>query len=159
LDWSQGIWQSVRRLQELRKSYVHRFALLDEMFPESRVADDAIAVVRTAIGSIFDHAAVSKPAGIDFDQSHGWAGRSGASDSMTATLITGSTSLDDPTAVRISYVENGVEHLSSVHPQGFAYASEIDRLVHAVRVPISAIRVYEGQTLARELLVHMRGNG
>ncbi|TKB71577.1 MAG: hypothetical protein E8D46_15645 [Nitrospira sp.] len=159
LDWSQGVWQEVRRIQELRKSYVHKFASLADMFPESSVADDVIAVVRAAIGSIFDHASVTRPDWIDFDQSRGWAGRSGISDSATATLISAGTSLDDPTAVRICFVADGAEHLSSVHPQGFSYGSEVDRLVRAVSIPISAVWVYEGKTLARELLVHMRGNG
>jgi hypothetical protein len=159
LNWSQGVWQDVRRLQELRKSYVHRFASLADMFPDSSVADDAITVVRTAIGCIFDHASLSRPAWINFDQSHGWAGRSGVSDSASATLVSAETSFDDPSAVRIFFVANGVEHLSSVHPRGFSYASEVESLVRAVQIPISAVRVYEGPTLARELLVCMRGNG
>lgn len=158
LDWSQGIWQDVRRIQGLRKSCVHKFTSLADMFPESSVADDAIAVVRLAIGGIFDHATVSRPAWIDFDNSHGWAGHSGVSDSATETLITAGVSLDDPTAVRLCFVARGVEHLSSVHPQGFDYANEVDRLVRAVNIPITAVRVYEGKTLVRELLLNMRGN-
>lgn len=55
LDWSQGIWQEVLRIQELRKSYVHRFALLDDMFPEADIADEAVGIVRQAIGSIYRH--------------------------------------------------------------------------------------------------------
>ena len=158
LDWSKGVWQDVRRVQELRKSCVHRFTSLADMFPESSVADDAIAVIRTAIAAIFDHASVSKPAWIDFDRSLGWAGRSGLSDRSSATLTTGGASPDDPTAIRICFVAEGVEHLSSVHPQGFDYVSEVERLVLAVNIPISAVRVYIGQSLARELLVQMRGN-
>ena len=158
LDWSKGVWQEVRRIQELRKSYVHRFTSLADMFPDSSVADDTIDVVRTAIGTIYDHASVPSPPWIDFDRSLGWAGRSGALDTSSATLTTGGASPHDPTAIRVCFVAAGVEHLSSVHPQGFDYENEVDRLVRAVNVPISAVRVYIGQSLARELLVHMRGN-
>lgn len=128
------------------------------MFPESLVADEALSVVRLAMGSIFDHAAVPQPVWIDFDHAQGWPGRLGLSDSATATLITGGTSPDDPTAVRICFVAGGIEHISSVHPKGFEYANEVDHLVGAVNIPINAIRVYEGQSLIRELLLNMRGN-
>ena len=161
LDWSQGLWQDVRRLQELRKvrkAYAHKFATLDEMFPDGKVADDAIAVVRAAIEGIFVHAGLKTPAWVDFHLARGWDSRSGLSDSSTATLITGGTSLDDPTAVRIFFVVNGVEQLSSVHPQGTDYRNEVDRLVAAVNVPISAVRVYEGNTLVLDKVVNMRGN-
>lgn len=158
LDWSRGVWQNVRRIQELRKSCVHRFVSLAEMFPDSSLADEAVDVIRTAIGAIFDHAAVPRPAWIDFDHALGWAGRSGASDRSSATLITSGASPDDPTAIKICFVAEGVEHLSNIHPQGFDYANEVDRLVRAVNIPISAVRVYSGQSVVRELLISMRGN-
>lgn len=159
LDWSRGIWQDVRRIQELRKSYIHKFAKLADMFSDSDVADDAVMVVRSAIASISAHAGIATPTWLDFDHSHGWAGRSGLQDSATATLITGGASLNDPTAVRIYFVADGVEHLSDVYPKGTDVSAEVDRLVRAVRIPITAVRVYEGNTLARELLVYMRGSG
>ncbi len=158
LEWSQGVWQEVRRIQEIRKAFVHKFASLADMFPESAVADDAIAVVRAAIASIFDHAAVASPDWIEFDHSHGWAGRSGASDVVYATAITGGVSPDDPIAVRICYVADQVERISGIHPPGFDYTSEVERLVRAIRIPITAIRVYVGQTLVSEMLVHVRGS-
>ena len=112
LDWSKGIWQDVRRIQQLRKTCVHRFTSLADMFPDSSIADDSIAVVRTAIGAIFDHASVPRPTWLHFDRSMGWAGLSGVSDTASATLITGGTSLVDPTAIRVCFVAEGVEHLS-----------------------------------------------
>ena len=128
------------------------------MFPDRSVADDAVAVVRAAIASIFDHAAIARPGWIEFDQSHGWAGRSGASDVAHASVIAGGVSPDDRAAIRVCYVADHVEHVSGIYPPGFDYANELDRLIKAVRIPITAIRVYNGQTLVREMLVHMRGN-
>ena len=157
-DWSKGVWQEVRRIQELRKSCVHKFASLAEMFPESVVGDDAIIVVREAIAAICDHASVSRPDWIDFDESLGWSGRNGASDTSTATLTTGGVSPADPAAIKVCFVTDGIEHVSSIHPQDFDYASEVDHLLGAVQVPITAIRVYRGPALERELLVKMRGN-
>ena len=158
LDWSQGVWQDVRRLQEVRKAFVHKFASVADMFPDSVIADDALAVVRAAIASITNHASIACPEWIQFDYSHGWAGRSGVSDVAYATIITGGVSPDDPSSVRICYVAADVEHISGIHPPGFDYASEVERLVKAVRIPITAVRVYSGQTLVHDLLVHMRGN-
>jgi hypothetical protein len=158
LDWSQGVWQRVRQLQDLRKSYVHKFATLAEMFPEADVADRAVSVVREGIKTIYAHAGMQSPGWPDLDHGNGWSGDGGLSDSCTATLITAGTSLNDPTAVRIYLVRNGVEELSSVHPAGTDYAPEVIRLVQAVNVPINAVRVYEGTSLVRELLVSMRGN-
>ena len=158
IDWSQGVWQRVRMLQERRKACVHKFAGLSEMFPGAEVADQAVTVSREGIKAIYIHAGLQAPGWTDFDHNNGWSGQVGISDSCSATLITGSTSIEDPTAVRIYLVRNGVEQLSSVHPQGTDYAPETVRLVQSANVPIGAIRVYEGITLVRELLVNMRGN-
>jgi hypothetical protein len=158
LEWSQGVWQEVRRIQETRKAFVHKFASIADMFPESAVGDDAIAVVRAAIASIFDHAGIASPGWIEFDHSHGWAGHSGASDTAYASVITGGVSPDDPNAVKVCYVANQVEHTSGIYPPGFDYTSEVERLVKAVNIPITAVRVYIGQTLVSEMLVHMRGS-
>lgn len=158
LDWSQGLWQRVRQVQEVRKTFVHRFATLSEMFPESTVADDVIEVVRCAVAAIYDLTGNASPAWIEFDNSHGWAGPKGASDTMHAYVTVGGISSDDPTAIKVCYVADEVEYLSGVYPPGFDYMSEMRRLVNAVNVPITAIRVYSGLTLIREMLVHMRGS-
>lgn len=158
LDWSHGAWQRVRELQERRKAYVHKFASLNEMFPEAAIADQAVIITREGIQAIYAHAGAQAPGWTDFDHACGWSRQMGLSDSCSATLVTGGTSFADPNAVRIYLVRNGVEELSSVHPEGTDYVPEATRLVQAVNVPISAIRVYEGTTLVRELLVNMRGN-
>ena len=158
LDWSQGVWQRVRELQERRKAYMHKLASLSEMFPEAELADQSVIVAREGIKAIYAHVGAEAPAWTDFDHSNGWSGQVGLSDSSSAARTTGGTSINDPTAVRVYLVRNGVEVLSSVHPQGTDCGHEAARLVQSVNVPINAIRVYEGTNLVRELLVHMRGN-
>ncbi len=158
LDWSQGVWQEVRRLQEERKAVVHKFATLAEMFPSCEVADDAIAITREAIGAIYDHAGELRPNWIEFDHSHGWARQSGATATAHACVIVGGVSPDDPSAIKVCYVVDHVEHVSGIYPQGFDYITELDRLVRAVNIPIRAVRAYVGQILVREMLVNMRGS-
>lgn len=158
LDWSQGVWQQVRRLQEVRKTFVHRFRALDELFPDCEVADDAVVVARDGIAAVFAHASKKVPAWINFDASHGWARNTGASDVAHACIIVGGVNPNEPTAIRVCYVVEQIEHVSGIYPKGFDHAAEVERLVKAVNVPISAIRVYEGKALIRELLVEMRGN-
>lgn len=128
------------------------------MFPESAVANEALSVVRKAIAALSAHLGQPAPAWTDFDHSDGWSGRSGPSDSATATLISAGTTLEDPAAVRIYFVRDGIEYLASVHPPGFDHSSEATQLIQAVNVPITAVRVYEGGTLVRQMLVNMRGN-
>jgi hypothetical protein len=158
LDWSTGIWQEVRLLQERRKSYIHKFAKLSDMFPESDDADEAVHIVRSAISAVFAHTGAEAPAWLGFDHAYGWAASSGLSDTCNATLITGGTTLDDPTAIRIKIVTNGEELTSSIHPAGTDYQNEVDHLIRNVRVPINAVRIYEGDILVSEKLIQIRGN-
>ena len=158
LDWSIGVWQRVRRLQELRKSYVHKFAALDQMFPQSAVADDAVVVVRAAIESLCQHVGTPTPTWLAFDEAHGWSGPKGVSDTAYAILTTGNASPKDPGVVKVCFVIDGREHTSSHHPAGTQYADEVARLIANVNVPISAVRVYEGEKLVVDRVVSMRGN-
>ena len=158
LDWSQGLWQDVRRIQDLRKAYVHKFATLSEMFPESEIADGAIAVIRSAVVAIYCHVGKAPPDWTEFDRSHGWAEQRGVLDTMHACVIAGGVSADDPTAIKVCYVIDQVEHVSGIYPSGSDYEAETQRLVEAVNVPISAVRVYTGPALIYERLVHMRGS-
>lgn len=48
LDWSQGVWQRVIKVQEARKSYIHRFISERDLFPEVSLADEAIETIRSA---------------------------------------------------------------------------------------------------------------
>lgn len=158
IDWSQGLWQSVRLLQELRKTYIHRVASLNDMFPQFTEADHAIDVVRAAIAAIFDHVSIARPAWVDLNESHGWDAATGARDTMHSMVTTGGASPEDESAIRIAYVEKGVEHVAGIHPPHFDYEKELQLLAGRVNVPIAAVRAYRGKDLIMECHVHMRGN-
>ena len=157
LDWSTGVWQRVRVLQELRKSYIHRFAVLSDMFPPAEVAEEAIETVREAIDNIYAHAGKAAPNWPGLDEARGWQARSSFG---AAVLTTGQAGvrMDDPNTVRVFIVIDGEEKLTTVLHAGSDPSQEVNHLLQNVRVPISAIRVYENGELKQDLIVNMRGN-
>ena len=157
LDWSTGVWQKVRVLQELRKTYIHRFATLSDMFPLASVADDAVETARKAIEGVFAHVGQSAPTWTGIDEARGWQARSSFG---TAVLTTGHTGvrMDDPLTVRIFMVIDGEEKLTTVLRAGQDPSQEVNQLLPNVQVPISGIRVYENGELKQDLVVNMRGN-
>jgi hypothetical protein len=157
LDWSQGVFQDVRTLQELRKSYVHRFLSLSDMFPAADIANNAINTVRDAIKALCQHANKPLPNWLAIDDSKGWQNRSSY---LLSTLVTGheGVTLDDPNAVRIFTVIDGHETLTTVLPSGVDPGKYIDELLQNIRIPINGVRVYDSGILIRDLFVNMRGN-
>ena len=157
IDWSTGLWQNVRQLQELRKSYAHKFASLSDMFPPELIANEAIETVRMAIEDIFSRAGRNAPAWIGIDNSRGWQARSRLAGSVLTTGHAG-VKLDDPLAVRVYLVIGGEEKLTTVLPAGHDPSQEVSHLLRNVHEPISGIRVYENGDLRQDLVVNMRGN-
>ena len=157
IDWSTGTWQKVRLLQELRKSYVHRFATLNDMFPLAVVAEDAIETVREAIENIFAHVGRAAPTWTSFDKARGWQTRSSFGAAVLTTGHAG-VKMDDPLAVRVFIVIDGVEKLTTVLPAGYDPSQEVDHILQNAISPISGIRVYENGELKQDLIVNMRGN-
>lgn len=157
INWSLGVWQKVRLLQELRKSHIHRFTSLSDMFPPASVADDATETARNAIERIFAHAGKPPPTWIGLDEAHGWQAHSSYRASVLTACHAGAQ-IDDPSAVRVFLVIKGEEKLTAVLPVGSDPSSEVDQLLHNVSVPIDGIRVYENGELKRDLVVSMRGN-
>lgn len=157
IDWSGGVWHRVRDLQERRKTYVHRFLSLSDMFPDASVADEAIRAARDAIADIYARAGVTAPAWVSLDEARGWHGRSNIGHA-TITVGRGGARIDDPTTVKIYLVVDGGERLTTVLPAGSDPTQEVTQLLDSVRVPISAIRVYENGQLKQDLVVNMRGN-
>lgn len=157
LDWSHGIWQDVRALQERRKSYVHRYLSLTDLFPETEVAEQAIAVVRDAIVALCSHTGQPVPPWLRLEEAQGWHGLSTVG---VATITVGyhGAKLEDPNTVRISIVSNGEERPTTVLPLDHNPQEHIEYLLKHVKVPISAIRVYRAGELVQHLVVNMRGN-
>lgn len=157
LDWSQGLWQRVRSLQELRKSFVHRFMVVADLFPEATVADDAISLVRDAIEAIFEQSGKQPPSWTALSESPGWQGapRFGTA---VASVARDGASHDDPNTTRISIVINGQEYETTVLPLDQDPTEQIDHVLTSLRVPISAIRVHRAGVLLYHYAVNMRGN-
>lgn len=158
LDWSRGTWQKVQQLQELRKSYVHRFASLEDMFPDAIVAEDAIETVRDAIKNICGHVNCVAPNWIDFDEASGWPAPSMFGRPSVICGYPG-IAMDDPLAVRVFLRIDGNEQLVRIFPPGYDPAQEIKELLQTLQLPVSGVSVYENGVLIRDLVVNMRGGG
>jgi hypothetical protein len=155
LDWSSGLWQRVIKLQKMRKGYMHRFLFEADLFPSTTRADEAIDIVRNAVVAIYSHVGRPVPAWIQDVDDRGWDhGRGGG---VTATLIHAGVSEEDPKAIKICFVHGGKEKLTEVLPAGTDFAPYVKDLIRRVRVPISAVRVYEGALLVHETETTMRG--
>jgi hypothetical protein len=157
IDWSTGVWQRVRLLQELRKSYVHKFVSLSEMFPLATVAEDAIETARLAIERVFAHVGQSAPTWIGLDEARGWQAPSSFGHAVLVNCSAG-VGIDDPLTVKIFLVIDGEEKLTTVLPAGCDPGQEVSHLLQDARAPISGIRVYENGELKQDLVVNMRGN-
>ena len=155
LKWGVGLWQRVERLQKTRKGYVHRFLSEDNLFPQSIVADMAIEIVRAAVKDIYQHVGSPSPSWILDNYDRGWDnGRRGGAN---LTLIHACTSENDQKAIKIYYVHDGNERLTDVLPSETDYGPYVDDLIQKIRVPITAVSVYEGIMLVHERQTNMRG--
>jgi len=155
LDWGSGLWQKVTEIQETRKGYVHRFLKESDFFPSAEVADNAVDVIRNAVLSIYEHAKRVPPAWIHDDEDRGWdKGRAGSAHS---TLIRAGATLNDPKVIRICYIRKNKEHIDEVLPPGTDPLPYIEDLIKHVTVPISSVRVYEGDKIVLERAITMRG--
>jgi hypothetical protein len=155
LDWGSGLWQQVKALQETRKEYVHRFRSVNNLFPEPKIADQAIEIVRKAVKDIYQRVGSSSPAWIQDDNNKGWDKKPNVTANLT--LIRKGAS-GDPNAIKICYISKDEEHVSEILPSGTDYKPYVDDLIQKIIVPITAVKVYEGQKLVDEIKVEMRGN-
>ncbi len=156
LDWGRGLWQQVSKLQDKRKGYVHRFISESDLFPQATDSGHAINIVRAAVEGIYQHVGSTPPPWIKDDDDRGWDnGRRGGAN---VSLIHAGASEDDPKVIKIYYVQKDHEKLSEVLPSGTDYAPYVDDLIRRIRVPITAVRVYEGPMLVHEKQTIMRGN-
>jgi hypothetical protein len=156
LEWGQGLWQEVQKIQEVRKGYVHRFLDERDLFPNAGVADKAIEIVRNAIVAIYAHVGRGAPPWVQDDEDRGWD--SGPGWWASATVVHKGASTDDPHAIRVCYLWNGQEHVHDVLPAGTDPQPYWEDLLTHLNVPASAIRVYEGDTLLFERPLPMRGS-
>jgi hypothetical protein len=147
LDWGQGAWQQVTKLQKIRINYVHRFANEFDLFPDATVANDAVDIVRHAVKDIFSHVGKSAPLWIDDDTDQGWES-TGVKDICYTNVIRSGANAGDPDRIDVVYVHNGNEIPYETLASGANYKPVVDSLRQSSGVPtgvkISMIRVYEG---------------
>jgi hypothetical protein len=157
LDWSQGLWQQVKSLQELRKSFVHRYLAVQDLFPDSIISDNAISVARDAINDLYTKCGMQPPSWTGLSESPGWSVASNFG--MAAVCVArGGAQLDDPNTTRISVIVDGHEHETTVMPLDQDPAEQIAHILGSVKIPISAIRVHRAGVLVHHYVVNMRGS-
>lgn len=159
LDWSQGIWQRVSEVQEVRKGYVHRFISETNLFPEATLADNAIEVIREAIQAIYNHVRKTPPEWVEDNEDRGWHNAPGISPGIgIPTLYSKNADENDPNAVKITIIREGIEDKQYLEPPGTDPEPFIKRILDNPVSPISAIRVYRGDKLIEERTIPMRGS-
>lgn len=155
LEWGSGIWQRVLEIQNVRKGYVHRFISENDYFPDTSVADEAIEIVRDAVIAIYQKVNRPVPSWVSDDDDRGWdSGRHGGA---TLTLIHAGANEEDPKVIRICFVHQGKEKISDVLPCGINYLPYVEDLILRLRVPVTAVKVYEGGLVIYERDLKMRG--
>ena len=155
LEWGSGIWQRVSTLQNRRNGYVHRFISEDDFFPDANIADESIDIIREAVIAIYQHVNRPVPIWIQDDDDRGWdAGKRGGAN---LTLIHSGADENDPKVLKLFYVHLEKEKLTDVLPSGTDYLPYVEDLIQKIRVPISAIKVYEGNTVVHEKKLNIRG--
>lgn len=155
LEWGSGIWKRLSNLQNRRKGYVHRFISENDFFPDASIADESIDIIREAVIAIYQHVNRPVPIWIQDDDDRGWdAGKRGGANN---TLIHSGATENDPKVIKLFYVHLGKEKLTGILPTGTDYLPYVKDLIHKIRVPISAIKVYEGNALVHERELNMRG--
>jgi len=155
LDWGSGLWQKVTEIQETRKDYVHRFLEERDLYPIAEIADNAVAVIRKAVLSIYELSKRVPPTWIYDDEDRGWDKGRGVS--AHSTLIRAGVTLNDPKVIRICYIRKNKEHIDEVLPPGTDPLPYLEDLIKHVTVPISSVRVYEGDKIVLERAITMRG--
>jgi hypothetical protein len=149
LDWSQGIWQEVTNLQQLRKEFVHKGISDRNRFAEASQADMAIDVCRRAIKAIYAHTGKAAAVWVDDDSDPGFD--KGPSNSGHGILIAAGADPNHRDTIRAAYVYKDKEHISGCYPAGTDHKPLLDDLVRRMRVPISAVRAYRGNELLQEV--------
>ncbi|MEW6145739.1 MAG: hypothetical protein AB1598_12040 [Thermodesulfobacteriota bacterium] len=159
IKWGEGIWQRVANLYEERKRYTHRGITDADLFPELSVAENAISVIRKAIINIHNHVSKEPPDWAYDDADYGLI-ESGAKLFSPSIHLTHMNAKEFPheDSIRIVIVSQGKETETDVFPPGASYQARIEELIKGSNVPMTAIKVYQGDTLIEEYDVRIRGS-
>ncbi len=151
LDWSQGIWQQVSKLQERRKYCVHRFFQESDLFPDASEADDAVVIARQGITAIYQHVGRDAPSWINDDTDQGWASKGGFS--VFGNMYTTPPGVDEnaPDTIKVTYIYKDKECIRNVLPAGADPNPYVDKLIETIGLPISGVKVYRGEEVIKEI--------
>ena len=155
LNWGTGIWQKVLSIYALRKDYVHVAIPQTRLFAPVTEADEGINVLRESTKAIYAHVGKRPPTWIDDDYDRGWDDGGGSIGHPTVRRQNADES--DPNVVKIAYVYKGNEYVSEILPPGTNPELYIEDLLGNLVVPISAVRIYRGNTLLEDRTIPMRG--
>jgi hypothetical protein len=153
-DWGSGLWQHVLHIYGLRKDYVHPGLPQERLFAPVVEAEQVIEVLRGAIKDVYARTGGAPAAEWPDDDADPVDPRK--DDVAHATVIRSGASRES--AVRICYALLGKEYESEVAPPEVDHVALMEDLLRAIRVPISAVRPYRGETLVEEIVVKMRGS-
>ncbi len=155
VDWRSGVWQRVNMLHLARKDFVHINATQDKLFPNFEEADRAISTVRDAINDIFARVGKSPPDWLQDDDDKGWD--RGPGTMAHSQLVHAGVDTEGEETVRISYEYKDREYDCEFLPSGTDHEPVIERLLHNLRIPVTAVRAYCGKTMIYERKLQMRG--
>jgi hypothetical protein len=127
-----------------------------DLFAPVSEADEAIRDLRQGIKETYAHARKPAPGWVDDDRDTGWSGHPGERFGH-ATLMMNYADPSDMSAVRLTHIFRGNEYTYCVLGAGTDPTSHIDEFLANVRVPITAIRIYDGDVLREERKLQMRG--
>lgn len=155
-DWGQGLWQQVLNVYSYRKKYVHEVSSQKELFPELSLANNTIQILRNAIKQVYMDSEKEVPSWINDDSDRGWD--SGSDPFAHGMAIHNGANENDPNCIKIAYIYKGKEYISSVYPPGADPKSIAENLIRRIKIPISAIRLYCGSDVIKEIPLPARGS-
>lgn len=155
IDWGSGTWQQIAELLRIRRELVHINPSQAALFMETSTADTAITTIREAINDIYAMAGKNAPPWVEDDYDRGWDKEQGSGAHLTA--IHAGADPDSLDVIKIGYVYKDREFISSVCPPDTDPEPKLTDLIQSVRVPISRVRAYRGQTLIVDRELPMRG--
>lgn len=155
IDWGQGIWQKVLKVQKWRKYFVHRFTLESVEFPPIEHAEEVVIIIRSAVKDIYRRCNKVPPNWIDSDESKGWDRRGGFS-AHAQVIRDGARQCKNP--IRIAVLKNGREYDDELIPETANWKEAIEQIVSKTGKPISEVRVYQNEELIHKEVIQMRGN-
>lgn len=157
LDWGHGVWQRVAQVNARRVAYVHRATLDVDLFPDTSVVDDAFETIRAALEDVYARTAQAVPAWIADDSDRGWLSHGHTMGSAYLTVVRAGVEPEDPNTLRVAFTDARVEHIDGYYPSDCDPEELASDLLERVRVPISRIKVYRGDSVEIDRELPMRG--